>query len=512
MQEYPLRIIESLKHGELPNADWFGAGQYVTTARYIRPTEAGLRAPRAVTDPMTPSQTVSATTWPFPQMIRGNAVTLLATAADIYNVSDWTVGDAILQLGTSITGQYHLVDNYNMWLLVNPDRTVYKSRRLHLLGETDTVEYNTDISIQTGCMFKGRSMLGGFDPDTYWSEDWKSIFDSFRMDFTRDLVDLDAPGTNFVSWSTIGGGDLLDLFDANIAVTTPFGDDEAMNLQTSMLMEKWKRNEAGIAPMPFNGTVLRMAPLGEGVIVYGDNGIAVMRPVTNVFPTFSIKQIAEFGILGRDAVGVSLNGHLFVASSGELYTIDTDFNIKILGYEAYLSPILDSSVVVTYDAQNKGFYISGELNSELYSWYYDSNGLHRTPYSVTSGVFADGAFVGLRNLNSSTETMLITDSFDMGYRDIKTISGIELGGHISTDATSYVAIEYKTTSGSAFTRTNWCKVSPRGYAGIICSGVEFRVAVKCTLYEDFSLDYINVKWQSSGHVTMRGPNADQANL
>ena len=188
----------------------------------LRPTPFGARVHETVTIPISSSEltTHSVTiAHPFPQLFIGKAVTLLVTDTKLFTVdmSDWTLtavtmyDPAAPASPATITGgggPWHFMDFGSTWMLFNGASVVFKSG---WIVSTKTF-VDEAITATTGCAFRGQGIMGGFDSTDYWPtawvDYWNSIPHSTAADTDWNLVPP-SPGANWVSWSSVGGGDLL---------------------------------------------------------------------------------------------------------------------------------------------------------------------------------------------------------------------------------------------------------------------------------------------------------------
>ncbi len=523
MQEYQLPISKTLTSGLRPYSD-FGRGMnFLTQCTFLRPRPWGLRPCVAVSNPFVADQFG---TWPFAQIMRGSEVTLLLTATTIKTVTEaspnWTLSAAITTYdlndpttGKSITGSdvWHMADFHDSWILFNGTSMVIKTNKEGMFGETNNVFVQNTIAVKTGCAFRGRLIMAGFNPSSYFGADWDSIWNEwldqlpYAIDTTLDDVD-----DNFVMWTTIGGGDILNLFLPQMAVNGVIKED-IRTIDSGVFLDLWRRNEAGFMPMPWQGTVHVVKPLGNGVMVYGEDGIGYMPSVTNPYPTFGLRKLAPFGIAGRGCVGGDETFHVFMDSSGVLWKITAEnFSLQKLGYEEFFDDIVDQTVVITYDQSENEFTISGEDgSSNALSYILTESGLGRSPYQVTSAFPLEGSLLGVSKTNASTVPIIVSDALDFGYRDLKTITTVELGIEVGTDVTTHVAVYYRYNKDSAWVLSTLVLLNNVGFARVQATAIEFRLAIKCSSYIGMKIDYANVRWQASGKRTIRGLQTEGPN-
>lgn len=166
---------------------------------------------------------------------------------------------------------------------------------------TFSIDDGTALPVaKTICNFRGRAFVG-----------------NLKYDVTRDINWGD---TNWVGWSEIG---YLE-FPSPLALSTN------------------RKNTGGFMPMPWEGNVYKVLPLGKAVIVYGNGGVTAL-PMATVGPvsTFGQKHLSDLGVIGE--LAVTANGkedaatkHYFVRVDGMLCSIDLDLKVTELGYNEFL--------------------------------------------------------------------------------------------------------------------------------------------------------------------------------
>jgi hypothetical protein len=110
--------------------------------------------------------------------------------------------------------------------------------------------------------------------------------------------------------------------------------------------------------MPFSGDVLRVLKLGEKpgmVVVYGENGIGILNPVSSPAVTFGFTKVGDIGIPCKSAVGGDEKLHAFVTQAGDLWTIDPEGGLKRRGYNEFMSNLDSTEIVVSFDPRRSSF-------------------------------------------------------------------------------------------------------------------------------------------------------------
>ena len=258
-----------------------------------------------------------------------------------------------------------------------------------------------------------------------------------------------------------------------------------------------RMNESGYRRMDWIGSVLTVKQLGNMAVVYGDNGMSVIKPVASPAATFGLKNLLSIGLRAKGAVAGDEHQHCFVGSDNYLYRITADLKLEKLGYQEYMEG-LDDNLIMSFNSGRQEFHISDETTCYLMSPY-GLSGVHQRPTSLfynagtLEGVFLDGV---------DPEFNMLTDRIDLGVRGRKTIQSIELG--CQGTGTFSVAVDYRDDSSAAFGQTDFVEVNNHKQVHLPISGTEFRVAVKCTEYEDTQLSYVKVKFKYDDLRNTRG--------
>ena len=269
---------------------------------------------------------------------------------------------------------------------------------------------------------------------------------------------------------------------------------------------------AGFMHMPWDGTVLKLTKLGNYVVVYGTNGMAMLRPISEPVSGYGLIPLSMPGIRsGFHCAGDStLQG--FVDVYGYWWTVTQDGKFTRWGYKEFLSQLSDP-FKVTFDQTLQRFFISDGSTCYVFNQY----GMATVRQQVTScGPGSDGEVVGICGSNDDYDVRVITDVMDYGTRGLKTITTMEAG--IDVDATSAVklAVDYRYDKRLDFTRSDWNLTNKRGGTGIMKTAVEFRlgVLVEAGFYSvgdaanksipEVNLDYILATVQASDRRMIRG--------
>lgn len=452
--------------------------------------------------------------WPFPRLFKGNGITLLADETRLFEVdeSDWSLTEITPNkygaVGTLLSiptgGAWQMLDAHDTWMLMNGSCVIFKAGIDAVRGRSNEVYLQSDVHIETGCLYKGRGLLAGFDEDQFWSKDWLAFWDeqssTYNLGISRDMPFKD----NFIWWSTIGGGDLLWMFFPEMYMRGVTETAEGHTPCRPYIFDLLERNECGFAPATFSGRVRLLLPIGEGVLAYGDNGVTYLQAVSEPVPTMARRHISYIGTAGGAAGAGNLQQHVYADGNGCLWHITADLNVTKLGYEEYIQPLVAEGIVITYQEQHERFVISGSSETYLLN----KNGLSKIDQRVTSCFVYGGVDYGLSSDlgYDNSQLRLVTDTFDMGNRAIKQIRSVEV--HLNDTQAWFVCIQYRMNKADVFKQSAWRQINKEGWAVIPCTGTEFRVALYCADYSEAEPpDNIVVKWQMSDKRNVRGSYA-----
>ena len=447
--------------------------------------------------------------WPFPQLFYERGDFLIALQNQIYHVTEgaarlkYMLKDYYSPLtNTSIWsgGPWHHIDLGIGWILTNGVSVVSNLG----MSERETIYEQHEIPVSTGCEFRGRVFFGGFDQQRFWCRDWDNFWQvaAEAVNNTNIAASLNM-NANFVWWSSIGGGDVMMLFDKEKMLNGPAGSTGYNEEDNPYILEILRRNEMGFMPMSFPGSILNMKPLQSGVMVYGEHGISMLTPVSSPAPTMSLKHITNQGIASRSAVGGSLFGHVFVDPAGYLWFVKPDGQVERLGYQEYFYPMLGTDIVVTYNPHESEYYIC----NAGHGYVLNGSGLAKVSQQVSSLVNYSGAIVGTRSQTDLGNVSFTTDKFNFG------LPGMKLIGYVEIESFSMQSVKVRLIYFIANEKyySNWVEViDGAAYLGI--SAEVFQIQVQGSDLGGGSFTGLNVKWKKVDLRFQRGLSVGADNV
>jgi len=531
----PVDLSEACRRGLRPSVDNDKNTPYLIECFNAMPYKDGLRSFKRIIDPFKGEIPDDDRAWPFPQLFKGKEVTLLCDEANVYEVSDtpsvvsdfditdvyvYKYDDLDTMSNIPAGSQWHFIDLWSAWMLFNGSCIVFKDNKSFAEGAVAKVA--TDVSIRTGCEFRGRIVTGGFSQNHFWLETWRTLFENYRSHMASEFANMGYNvKDNFVIYSSIGQSDLafrwlLYPSEAQVGLTDnsgftaratgPFVTEHARGLDKTLLMQMIERNEFGIVPMPWQGRVHVVKAIGESdadlpgaVIVYGEGGVTALVSRTQPVPTFGVKHLLSVGIKCRSAVGGDDNMHVFVDETGCVWSLDKNLKLTPLGYEEFFKNESEIVVVPRTTRHEQRFYISTRDRAFTLT----EEGLGEQGQKVMSSVIMGGEEVGTTIGGEDEQMIIVTDVQDNRTPGIKRVSFIEVSGEDVSDV--LVAVDWRMKGSDPFERTDWTPVDDRGVATVIIAGVEFRFCIRNV--KGKKINGWKYWWQLSDKRSFVGPDS-----
>ena len=479
-------------------------GRFLTSAKNLVIKDGNIEAFSPINNPFA-GLSVS---WPFPQLIRGEHKTYLfhATSIEEVNESTWartplvTYDQENANATKAITsgGQWHFVDLKNSWYAFNGQCTVFQVGLDELSGLSEKVFVQDTVTIETGCQHeeKGQTIfVGGFDSSNFWSN-WDDFLTSLSVSGIE--TSFDDVGQNYILQSSFGGGDFpLWLFHPKLSGYTFDLSPEEKEYIFNVL----RRNEFSLRPLSFQGKVLRLAPLGDHIIAYQEDGVTALT----FGETYKPLPLIKVGVDGRSAVLPGKERHFFLDTKGLLWSIGKNLEISRLGYEEFFSASLGEDHNFFEDPEEKVYYFNSPSVKVVLGSVFSTH-----EEEATSGAFIDGTFQGVSSTISDTEFLLKTTSISFERPGFKTITGVSVYGKYPFGGK--LRISYRARMEDGFSNTAWKPLNRRGFAAFEITGVEFEVALRFPSYSGVEVDGMEVTYQPLDRTFVRGPRPQEQSL
>ena len=527
MKEYSLTIAKPYVNGLKPYSRFVRNNNFLYEAQNAVPRKEGMHLYKRITQLLDPTPTVD---FPFPQMFKGRDFIMLCFETTIYIVNaDWTYTQIVTydaySVGTpkAITagGAWHFVDyGEQSWYLFNGSCVVFESKLEEFTGtDSNKAFVIDDVDIECGCTHRGRHVMGGFNPTTFWKDDWDDFWSDWidnYEDITDNLPDnlRDNVKNNFLWWGQVGGGDALSLFFSDVMRLGVTGDESSYDEdEKPMLFDMLEKNDGGFLPVHWQGAVYQTLPMGKNVIVYGSEGISALTLERDPISTYGYKEIANFGTFSRLSAGGGDGGHVFVSTAGDIWKITPELELIRLGFNEYISAIVNTDLVVQYNPYLNDFYISDGVDSFILT----DDGLGQIRECATSLFMFEGSLIGVAEDVAGAnrgDFIVTTDVLDFGYRAKKMVQLIEVA--VDTADIAYVAIDYRHDKSDDYTRSKFVRTNPEGVAVLPVSGLDVRIVVKVPFVNEVDWyvdqDYILIRWKPIDMRYIRGLNVAKQDL
>jgi hypothetical protein len=462
-------------------------------------------------------------TFPYPQLFIGKKYTFILGRNRIFYVNplDWSQlylldtydADNPSNAKAIPTGNsWEFVDFWDTWFFTNGVCTVFGSAVDTMMGGNLKAYVSDGVSVNCGTDHKGRVVFGGFDYKNFWDSTWQAFWLEW-YDKNQDLgispyekregQDVLMPiSDQWIWWSSIGGGDAMMLFFPSLFTTTGPVTTSGYDAVKPYILDLMKRNEQGFAPMPFQGKVTAIKPLGDSIIVYSEEGVAAYRAVSSPAPTYSMKDLKLGGIASRGAVAGDDRNHVYIDNSGMAIKIPVNLDVQPLGYREFFYPMLGEEIMMSHAGNPQNVETFGEfyISNGTKNYGLTEEGLFEHGQIITSAHYFQGATIGFGSqlLNPADIVGRIgQDIIDFNLSGLKTIESVRIMGRETIwdpdneDTTLQVALDYryKIADDRSWSTSDYKKPNDEGVVTFPITALEFRLRIKVDDYERLDLDY-----------------------
>lgn len=510
----------------------------------FKPTANGLVPYEQVTNPIPEdvyySMGLNDEAFPFPQLFIGKQYCFVVGSQRIFLFypNDWstpyelTTYDAQDTANTKTIpagGKWEFFDFWDTWFFTNGVCTVFGSAKDTITGGTYKTYVHDGVPISCGTDHKGRVLFGGFNPTKFWDSTWQTFWlewydkeQSAGVNAYKNINGSDVlmpVSENWIWWSSIGGGDALGLFFPALMqtgfISSTYGNTKPM------ILDLLKRNEQGFAPMPVQGKIYAMRNLGDFIIVFSEQGVTAIKPISSPAPTYSIKNLELGGIASRGAVAGNDRHLVYIDQSGMLIQISADLKPTPLGYREYLYPLLGTDITVSFSNNSLNNDPVGEffISNNSKNFYLSSSGLSETWQSVKSAVYFQGATIGMADYEPTVEKQI--GRIGIEAMDIGTVSGLKtlewvrvLSNELHYDENEALSIQvavdyrYEVKQNETWGSTGYVNVNNEGWVNIPVTALDHRINIKVSDYERADIDSIKAGFKQGDRRYKRSISLD----
>lgn len=447
--------------------------------------------------------------FPFPMAFKGDSVRLYLHEDEVYTLDGSFAASSALTKnlragGTTTIGRgsaWHCETFLDMFWATNGTSLAYK-----IPSDDGDMYVDNALTVQAIGRYDYRVLFGGMAGAWFDGAQWATVFETWRETHHGQLFvhDSISASTNYVIWSEAGGG-AVDVPFFSFAASLGLLGSGTYTAAEEVIAHSIERGEIGLVPIRKVGTIRQLKQLGNRVIVYGDDAISELRPIEGGFQE---ELIADFGVGGRTCVGGDTRQHVIVNNDGQLYTFFSNQDQpERQGYQQYLSGLTMSRVVVTHDPIERYFWISDGWTTYVLT----RTGLGGPMNVHPSCLFRDDAqgLVGVYTTPTTLGWTFETSKFDLGERDFKHITGIQLHG--TGWNTARARTRGNVIVGGTERKTPWAQLTPGGVAYPGMSFVEASVEVN-GWSNDQAGDFTNmeIRFNHEGKAHKRGTSGRTA--
>jgi hypothetical protein len=470
------------------------------------PRAGGLEVHPQFTDPSS-----SVVSWPFPQIFKGSVHTLICFDNQVYQINTLSPYSATLldvydpTTGniSSITpgGAWHFADFGESWFLFNGSCYLYYFPS-DTLRSPARVYVDSSQQILSGTPHRGRMVFGGLE-SSWWPSGWQTWMDTRVALLQADsstgmtLPTTATLGTNYVLWSSIGGGDILNFFNFTVGRDGIFGssgyDDTA-----PYFLDMWKRNDWGFMPLPMDGDVVGLKSLGDRfVVVYGTEGVFALTRVNDPHPTFGMQKLSDVGVVSRGAWAGDENGQVYIDKDGRMVLLRGDLSVDLLDHRDFTSSLITGTMVGSYDPLNREYHFSDGTETLIVS---NTGGLCSSTRHPTSLVTEAGNLYGpytqSQYSGSNDERVRVrSGKIDLETADTKTVYGLDIGARDTQFTQLTAKIRHRFDRAGTWYESSSATFGWDGHATVRASGVEFQIEIEGSDWANIStLNSVLVEW------------------
>ncbi len=422
--------------------------------------------------------------FPFPQLYVGREYIYILDATQISTYDPATGIETVLDNTITEGGSWHFVDHGVFFKATNGVNVVYRENSNFDYSNPGAVIVVDKPVIGTICEHRGRIISGGFVSNSVWSNTWAALFRSYRgRDEVPAIIQNMSYTLNkkFALWSNIGVSDMS--FRWLIDPSDAFANGGLK------LFHALSRNEWGMMEMPVSQGVLVVKEHELGFIVYGDDGVFLMKHHSITPSTYGRTKISSTGIAGRGAVAGDVNTHVYVNARGALCIIDKTGNVSSLGFEEFFKPLLTEDIEVTFydDPDEPEFYIS----TRAHGYCLTTQGLGEQFQAITSvGSYGGPRFCISRNL-SNKGAVLETSEYDGGVQANKTVRTMRVSTNQRDLVTGGSILGYDSGDPSIYTPLRL--LNPQGNVMLGDTGTNFRFVVRTPTRDGLVIEQIDLE-------------------
>jgi len=500
-REFPHKVRFAGLRPERQSVD--GGVVFCETLKDMKPTEGDLVGFDAVTNPLDISPAVA---WPFPQLLRGEGVTVVANATGLYTVdeSDWTttavttydIGTPANTKAITTGGVWQFASFQANWFMTNGVDMVLKIPS----NSGDKVMVADDITVQAIGGDGNRVFFGGM-AGSYFTDSsvWTTMLELWKVYSGDDIVTYDDQvlTTNWIAWSGMAGGEFDWPFVSFIAALG-YPESTTVAKIEEVLYSNIENGNIGLLPLRSQGSVQVLKQLGDDMVAYCTDSISYLHKTER---GYSQQKLLPVGIASRGAVCGDENEHVFVDHSGVVWRFSAGSKPVKLGYSSSVGALTLASISTTFDSTERDYYISDGTTGYVLS----RGGLSEISSIPTTVSRSEDGLVG-PIATTPTAFTLTTEQLKMSVPDLKSIKVVELMCDGITVMT--VGADFRYANSGAYITLTAVPGSPEGVFFPRVAGTDFKLKINGTVTANSRLENAIVRFQYASGRSVRGPRGE----
>jgi len=409
-----------MTNGLVPQQDYPAGADYAARMRNLVPARHAAINPTWFTAPFT--HTLD---WPFPQLFRGEDITLLFGKTTVSTVaSDWVLtalttyqsDDRDETLAISAGGPWHVANFEDIWFATNGVSLVFQMPAYNKALVAD------GLTVQSVCSYKDRLFMVGLAGDWFAGTRWQALFTTWRKTQPHLKHDQQSWSTKWAVWGAHKGGDSDIPFWFLMIALGIIGTD-AFDRMESKLLAMIEQGQLGFVSIRKIGDPLVAKQIGDDVAVYSTEGRVLLRPAED--GEFMVQSTPHQGCTSRGAVSGDEGEHAWIDPLGEMNAVTPDGALRELEQGHLFTDVTD--LVSTFDPLAREHWFSTLAYSYALNRYGVGGPLDVRPtalaringslYGAGYGLDADPAVVAVE---------LYGHDHNMGYQGLKQVSVIQM--------------------------------------------------------------------------------------
>lgn len=495
MQQHPFQV-KGARNGLVPDPGYPAGADFASRMRNLRPYEGGARSPEWFTQPFT-----APVAWPFPQVYRGEAETLVFAAAGVSVLgADWSTTPVAVKKSTA-PGEAATLAGGGVWHAASFEEAWFATNGVDLVFRTPAHAATLraeGLSVATLCAHGDRLLLAGLSGAWFAGARWQGLFERWRATQPRFSHDQMSWSPRWAVWSDPRGGSSDLPFHALLAMLGVFGD-AVFDAFEGEYRKRVERGEIGFSSLRQPGAPMAMAPLGEGVAVYGSEGRAWLLPAGD--GGYAVGRDGGAGVVNRGGLSAGAGRHAWIAPTRRLMAQEAGGAVRDLEQAHRFTGDL-AGLAASHDPH------TGEHWFSTADWAYvlNAHGLGgpmdaRPTALCRAGGALVGAGLGLGASDVVVE--LYSHTTDIGYRGNKTVQVVEVSQRGLSNLTTDVLAS---SGGEAPFSLGPVQANQYGAGNSKRAGNEFMIGTSGTapLGGEYAIASLTVRYQADDRRNVRG--------